>query len=220
MERLTGWRARTTFADGLEQTVAWYRENEAWWRERPERRPRLLVLGAGPAQLGLLEAARERDLHVIAARPRPAAPWASCSPTSAPSSPPRTSSASSGSPAPARSTASSRPGADWPVGIAARVAERLGLPHPIDGATAVLATSKARQRERLARGGRAAAAALRGRRPALPFPCVVKAADQQGQRGLTLVRERDELDAALAGAVAESRIGGALVRGARRRAPR
>jgi dTDP-glucose 4,6-dehydratase len=32
MERLTGWRARTTFADGLERTVAWYRENEAWWR--------------------------------------------------------------------------------------------------------------------------------------------------------------------------------------------
>ena len=32
MAGLTGWQARTTFADGLEQTVAWYRENEAWWR--------------------------------------------------------------------------------------------------------------------------------------------------------------------------------------------
>ena len=32
MARLTGWRARTSFADGLERTVAWYRENEAWWR--------------------------------------------------------------------------------------------------------------------------------------------------------------------------------------------
>jgi dTDP-glucose 4,6-dehydratase len=32
MAARTGWRARTTFADGLEQTVAWYRENEAWWR--------------------------------------------------------------------------------------------------------------------------------------------------------------------------------------------
>jgi dTDP-glucose 4,6-dehydratase len=31
-ERLLGWRARTAFADGLERTVAWYRENEAWWR--------------------------------------------------------------------------------------------------------------------------------------------------------------------------------------------
>ncbi len=45
------------------------------------------------------------------------------------------------------------PGADWPVGIAARVAERLGLPHPIDGATAVLATTKTRQRERFAAAG-------------------------------------------------------------------
>ncbi len=31
-ERLLGWRARTSFAQGLERTVAWYRENEAWWR--------------------------------------------------------------------------------------------------------------------------------------------------------------------------------------------
>ena len=45
------------------------------------------------------------------------------------------------------------PGADWPVGIAARVAERMGLPHPIDGATAVLATTKTRQRERFAAAG-------------------------------------------------------------------
>src|SRR3954452_13442555 len=26
------WHARTTFEHGLERTVAWYRENEAWWR--------------------------------------------------------------------------------------------------------------------------------------------------------------------------------------------
>jgi dTDP-glucose 4,6-dehydratase len=31
-ERVLGWRARTAFEDGLERTVAWYRENEAWWR--------------------------------------------------------------------------------------------------------------------------------------------------------------------------------------------
>jgi dTDP-glucose 4,6-dehydratase len=30
--RVLGWRARTELADGLERTVAWYRENEAWWR--------------------------------------------------------------------------------------------------------------------------------------------------------------------------------------------
>jgi len=31
-ERLLGWHARTAFADGLERTVAWYRDNQAWWR--------------------------------------------------------------------------------------------------------------------------------------------------------------------------------------------
>jgi dTDP-glucose 4,6-dehydratase len=30
--RLVGWRARTSFEQGLERTVAWYRDNEAWWR--------------------------------------------------------------------------------------------------------------------------------------------------------------------------------------------
>jgi dTDP-glucose 4,6-dehydratase len=32
MERLTGWRARTSFEEGLARTIDWYRENEAWWR--------------------------------------------------------------------------------------------------------------------------------------------------------------------------------------------
>src|SRR5581483_945405 len=36
-ERLLGWRARTSFAEGLERTVAWYRDNEAWWRGILER---------------------------------------------------------------------------------------------------------------------------------------------------------------------------------------
>jgi dTDP-glucose 4,6-dehydratase len=31
-ERLLGWRARTSFEDGLGRTVSWYRENESWWR--------------------------------------------------------------------------------------------------------------------------------------------------------------------------------------------
>jgi dTDP-glucose 4,6-dehydratase len=31
-KRLLGWRANTSFPDGLERTVTWYRENEAWWR--------------------------------------------------------------------------------------------------------------------------------------------------------------------------------------------
>ena len=93
------------------------------------------------------------------------------------------------------------PGADWPVGIAARIAERMGLPHPIDGATAVLATSKQRQREYFAAGGVPHARLLE--QPAAP--CVVKAPDRQGQRGLTLVRTDAELPAAIAAALAASR---------------
>ena len=40
-ERLTGWRARTSFERGLKQTVAWYRENEAWWQEILRRTERV-----------------------------------------------------------------------------------------------------------------------------------------------------------------------------------
>ena len=38
IQRLCGWSARTSFEDGLARTVAWYRENEAWWRaiQRPK----------------------------------------------------------------------------------------------------------------------------------------------------------------------------------------
>jgi len=32
LARLTGWRASTSFAEGLERTITWYRDNEAWWR--------------------------------------------------------------------------------------------------------------------------------------------------------------------------------------------
>src|SRR5205823_1663845 len=32
IRRLCDWMARTTFEGGLARTVAWYRENEAWWR--------------------------------------------------------------------------------------------------------------------------------------------------------------------------------------------
>jgi biotin carboxylase len=101
------------------------------------------------------------------------------------------------------------PGADWPVGIAARVAERIGLPHPIDGLTGAVATSKARQRAAFAAAGVPHARAVDPRDPP-PFPIVVKAPDRQGQRGLALVRGREELEAAVAAALGESRNGTAL----------
>jgi dTDP-glucose 4,6-dehydratase len=31
-ERLLGFRARTSFDEGLRQTIAWYRDNPAWWQ--------------------------------------------------------------------------------------------------------------------------------------------------------------------------------------------
>jgi len=102
------------------------------------------------------------------------------------------------------------PGADWTVGVAARIAERVGLPHPIDAATATLVTSKARQRERLAEAGVPQPRLYpSGADPALP--CVVKPADQQGQRGISVVRSTEELAAAIAAATAVSRGGGYVV---------
>ena len=102
------------------------------------------------------------------------------------------------------------PGADWPVGIAARVAERIGLAHPITARTGSIVTSKARQREAFAAAGVPHARELDPRNAELPFPLVVKAPDRQGQRGLALVRTPGELETALATALAESR-GGAVI---------
>jgi biotin carboxylase len=112
------------------------------------------------------------------------------------------------------------PGIDWPVGIAARVAERMGLPHPIDGATAGLAVSKLKQRERLAQAGvpqpgwqivKAPEETLQQTVAKSDMSWVVKAPDRQGQKGLALVSSEDELPRAVARAIEESRSGGAII---------
>ena len=178
---------------------------------RPRARPRLLVLGAGPAQLGLLEAAGARaDLDVIGVDRDPRAVGFALADERAVLS--TEDEEGIDRLARARDVAGLvSPGADWPVGIAARVADRIGLPHPIDPRTGALATSKSRQREAFAEAGVPHARALDPRDPSLPFPCVVKAPDRQGQRGLALVRDRVELEAAVAAALEESRFGTALV---------
>ena len=173
---------------------------------------RLLVLGAGPAQLGLLAAARERGHFVIALDRDPAAVGFRYADRRAIIS----TEDEQGIERLAAAEAVEgiiAPGIDWPVGIAARVAEKLGLPHPISGAVASLAVSKQRQRELLAEAGvpqprwRLASEPEEG----LPIPSVVKAPDRQGQKGLTLVRSEDELPDAIGRAIEESRSGVALV---------
>ena len=179
--------------------------------ERPRARTRLLVLGAGPAQLGLLGAARARgDVHVIAVDRDPQAVGFGLADERA------VLSSEDEEEVDRLARAKSidglvSPGADWPVGVAARVAERIGLPHPIDARTGGVATSKERQREAFAAAGVPHAAALDPDDPEISFPCVVKAPDRQGQRGLTLVRRPEELAGAIAAAAAESRSGGVLV---------
>jgi len=173
---------------------------------------RLLVLGAGPAQLGLLEAARERGLFTIAVDRDPAAPGFRYADRRAIVS-------TEDEPAIERLASAVSidgviaPGIDWPVAIAARIADRLALPHPISPAVAVLATSKLRQRERFAEAGvpQPLSRVYNGPGDEVGFPCVVKAPDRQGQKGLAFVRERRELEAAVEAARAASRSGTCLV---------
>jgi len=173
---------------------------------------RLLVLGAGPAQLGLLAAARERGLFVIALDRDPAAPGFRYADRRAIISTEdeqgieRLASAES-------VEGIIAPGIDWPVGIAARVAEKMGLPHPISPAVGTLAVSKQKQREALARAGvpQPAWHLVSQADDGLPVPSVVKAPDRQGQKGLTLVRSEAELPDAIARAIEESRSGSAIV---------
>lgn len=179
---------------------------------------RLLVLGAGPAQLGLLAAARARELHVIALDREPSAPGFRYADRRAIVSTEDESGIE-------RLAAAERidgliaPGIDWPVAIAARVAERLALPHPISPETATLSTSKLRQRERFAEAGvpQPAYEICSGAREAaeaagrIGFPCVVKAPDRQGQRGLTLVGSPDEVEDAVRIALDASRSATLLV---------
>ncbi|HET8653414.1 MAG TPA: ATP-grasp domain-containing protein [Gaiellaceae bacterium] len=174
---------------------------------------RLLVLGAGPAQLGLLEAARARgDLEVIALdRDASALGFAFAD---------RRAIISTEDERGIQRLAQAErvdgiiaPGIDWPVAIAARVAEKAGIPHPLSPAAAGLAVSKARQRERLGEAGVPqptwwlVSDVVAG----LPVPCVVKAPDRQGQRGLSLVEDAADLKASVNRALHESRNGHALV---------
>jgi biotin carboxylase len=176
--------------------------------------PRLLVLGAGPAQLGLLEAARARGLWVAVVDRDPSAPGFRFADR-------RCILSTEDEPAIERLVGALgidgiiSPGTDWPVGVAARIAERTGLPHPISSQTAVLATNKLRQRERLAEAGvpqpKSWVVGNGDEPPAVDGPVVVKAPDRQGQKGLTLVVDPAALVPAIETARGAARSGLALV---------
>jgi biotin carboxylase len=173
---------------------------------------RLLVLGAGPPQLGVLAAARRRGLTVIAADRDPSAPGFRYADRRAIVS-------IEDEPAIDRLARAEdvdglvAAGTDHAVGIAARIAHRLGLPHPVQPEAATIAASKLRQRERLAVEGIPQPRSLTCRTPAeaaaaadeLGFPVVVEAPTPFGERAVRLARTPDELAAATAGALAESR---------------
>jgi biotin carboxylase len=179
---------------------------------KPAGGRRLLVLGAGAGQLGLLAAAEERGLFVTAVDRDPGAPGFRYADRRAIVS-------LDDEPALERLAEAGRvhgviaPGIDWPVGAAARIAARFGLPHPISPATAVLSSSRLRQRERLAEAGvpQTRWKVVTGPDDELGFPCIVKASDRQAPRGLSLVRSREEFGPAVKEALRTSRNGLCLV---------
>ncbi|MCW2976678.1 MAG: hypothetical protein JWM06_1959 [Actinomycetia bacterium] len=173
---------------------------------------RLLVLGAGPAQLGVLAAARQRGLTVIAADRDPAAPGFRYADRRAIVS-------IEDEPAIDRLARAERvdgivaPGTDHAVATAARIAARLALPHPLTPEAAVLAVSRQRQREQLAAAGIAQPRSIVCRTldevteaaKELGYPVVVEAPDRSGERGVVLAADQAALTAAAAVALAETR---------------
>ncbi|HUJ92442.1 MAG TPA: hypothetical protein VLW05_07055, partial [Gaiellaceae bacterium] len=164
------------------------------------RSPRLLVLGAGPAQLGLIEAAHARGIWLAVVDRNASALGLRLADR-------RCILSTDDEPAIDRLVGALgidgliAPGTDSPLGLAARIAERSGLPHPLSPRTAVLATNKVRQRERLDEAGvpqpRWWVVAPDDPLPEVEAPCVVKAPDRQGQRGLTLVQRAGDLEPAV-----------------------
>jgi formate-dependent phosphoribosylglycinamide formyltransferase (GAR transformylase) len=175
------------------------------------------VLGAGPAQICPLAAARRSGLVVVAADRDPAAPGFRYAHRRALVS-------IEDEPALDRLARAERvdavaaPGSDRTPAVAARIAEKLGLPHSVDVATAHRLAARHREREALAAAGfslpraivaqslaEAAAAAA-----AVGFPCSVTAADRPAGSSV-VATSPSTLPHAVAAAAADSRAGALLV---------
>lgn len=172
---------------------------------------RLVVLGAGPAQLGALRAARRAGVQTIACDKASDAlalrlglvdVYEQVSTFDI-----------DGVERVARAHAAGgliAPGTDGPVRVAAEVAARLGLAHPLSPEVAVIATDKLAQRAAFAAAG-VPQPALLDPDAGYSRPVVVKPSLAQGQRGITRVERAEDLAPALARAREESRDGEALV---------
>jgi biotin carboxylase len=181
--------------------------------EAPDNGRSLLVLGAGPAQLGLLEAAKAAGIWTAVCDRDPSAPGFAYAG--------RRCIVSTDDEAAIERLASAltldgviAPGTDTPIAVAARVAARIGLPHSISPETALVVTSNARRREALAEAGVPQPRWQVISRPEeveLPFPVVVKQADRSGRAGLAYVRRPAGLQPAFTEARRASRSGAVLI---------
>ena len=154
--------------------------------------PRLLVLGAGPAQLGLLEAARDRGLWVAVVDRDPAR--AGLPARRPPLHPLDRGRAGDRAPRRARSgsTGSSRPAPTGRSASPRASPSRTGLPHPISPrrpcSRRTSCASGSAWRRRACRSRARGSSAGRGAAE-VDGPVVVKAPDRQGQKGLTFVAD-------------------------------
>jgi biotin carboxylase len=172
------------------------------------REQRLLVLGAGPEQLGLLESARAHGIWTAVCDRDPSAPGFRLASR-------RCLVSIEDEPTIERLAAAldldgvMAPCADRAVGVAARVADRLGLAHPVAPATAAAVSHKIRHRVLLAQAGvpQPRWEVVAGERGELGAPCVGKAPERHGGKGRVLVLD----DADLREAIEEAR---SLARGA------
>jgi len=171
------------------------------------------VLGGGPGQLGVLETARALGVSTAVCDRDPGAPGFALADR-------RCLVSTEDEPAIERLAAALpaggliAPGSDRPVAAAARIAEKLGLAHPIAAATALLATNRLKQREALEAAGVPQPRwqlVYSARDLELPTPLVVMPADRTGRSGLALVRRRSRLGAAVDAARAASKTSSVLV---------
>jgi formate-dependent phosphoribosylglycinamide formyltransferase (GAR transformylase) len=179
---------------------------------------RVLVLGAGPSQLALLAAARREGLLVVAADRDPAAPGFRYADRRA---------LVGAEDEPAVERLARAEGAEAIVGaasdraaaVAARVAQRIGIPHPIAPQAAAAIASPERRRAALLEAGVPLVEPILCRSDAeakqavatIGLPCALFPVEPLAQGRIEVVRRRAEAARAASEAIAASRTGACTV---------